>query len=313
MTSSSAEIVSVNLSAEKGTGKQPQPGIQIDARGVVGDAHAGPGQRQVSLLAEESIARFTGEIGQDFKPGEFAENLTTRGLELAEVAVLDRLRIGDVLLEVTQRGKACHGGGCAIFREVGRCVMPKEGVFTRVLHGGPVSPGDRVNHDKRLFKVWVITVSDRASTGEYEDRSGPRIVELVQEYMHGRPWHLECRGLVVPDEPDQLESALSETREAQADVVITTGGTGVGPRDITPEVVAAQCSKLIPGIMEHIRATYGRDNPAALISRSVAGVMGQGLVYTLPGSVRAVEQYMAEILKTVEHLIYTLHGLDIHQ
>jgi len=312
MTSTGAEIISVNLSTEKGTSKQPQPFVRIDGRGLVGDAHAGPGQRQVSLLAQESTARFSREIGRDFGPGDFAENLTTRGLELTEVAVLDKLRVGDVLLEVTQLGKECHGDGCAIFREVGRCVMPKEGIFTRVLRGGPVKAGDQLAHEKRPFRVWVITVSDRASSGEYQDRSGPRIINLIEEHMRERPWHLECRRSVVADEPRQLEAALKEAQEAPADVVITTGGTGIGPRDITPEVVVMRCSKLIPGIMEHIRSIYGREQPAALLSRSVAGVMGHGLVYTLPGSVKAVEQYMAEVLKTMEHLIYTLHGLDMH-
>jgi len=313
MSSSEAHIVSVNSSTNKSTSKQPQSEAIIDGRGVAGDAHAGPGQRQVSLLAQESIARFSREIGRNLGPGEFAENLTTQGLLLADVAVLDRLTIGNVLLEVTQLGKDCHGESCAIFREVGRCVMPKEGVFTRVLRGGRVKAGDRLVHDKRPFKIWVITVSDRASAGEYADRSGPRIVELLEEYMRGQPWHLEIRQSIVADEPRQLEAELTQAQEAHSDVVITTGGTGIGPRDITPEGVVMRCSKLIPGIMEHIRTKFGREHPAALLSRSVAGVMGHGLIYTLPGGVRAVEEYIAEILKTMEHLVYTLHGLDVHQ
>jgi molybdenum cofactor synthesis domain-containing protein len=310
---SNAAIVSVNFSEHKGTSKLPQAEIRIDAQGVVGDAHAGPGQRQVSLLAEERIAGFSQEVGRDFKSGEFAENLTTRGLALADVAVLDRLTIGDVRLEITQRGKECRGDSCAIFRAVGRCVMPKEGVFARVLQGGSVRAGDPLVHDRRPFRVWIITVSDRASSGEYEDRSGPRIAELIEQFMRDKPWHLELQRSIVADEPQQLEAELKRAQEAPSDVVLTTGGTGIGPRDITPEVVVMRCSKLIPGIMEHVRSEYGAEQPAALLSRSVAGVMGHGLVYTLPGSVRAVEQYMTEIFKTMEHLIYMLHGLDVHK
>jgi molybdenum cofactor synthesis domain-containing protein len=312
MSHNVAQVVSVNLSTEKGTCKQPQADVTIDGTGLVGDAHSGPGLRQVSLLAQESIERFGQEEGREFKPGDFAENLTTARLPVQSVAILDRLQIGEVALEVTQIGKECHGRGCAIYREVGRCVMPQEGVFTRVLHGGEIRPGDELIHHPRPFKAWVITVSDRASTGQYEDRSGPRALDLIQEYMSSRPWHLECRRSVVPDDPQKLERELQRAQEERTDLVITTGGTGIGPRDITPEVVVMRCSKLIPGVMEHIRTKYGQDKPAALLSRSVAGVMGHGLVYTLPGSVKAVEQYMSEILRTMEHLIYTLHGLDIH-
>jgi len=95
-------------------------------------------------------------------------------------------------------------------------------------------------------------------------------------------------------------------------VIVTTGGTGIGPRDITPEVVTALCQKQIPGIMEHIRAKFGAANPNALLSRSVAGVAGRSQIYALPGSVRAVEEYLGEILKTLEHVLCMLHGLDVH-
>jgi molybdopterin biosynthesis enzyme MoaB len=95
-------------------------------------------------------------------------------------------------------------------------------------------------------------------------------------------------------------------------VIITTGGTGIGPRDITPEVVVVRCSKLLPGIMENIRAKYGQENPNALLSRGVAGMMGHSFIYTLPGSKRAVEEYLHEILKTMEHLILMFHAIDAH-
>lgn len=312
MPPNESEIISVNVSTEKGTIKHPYAEVVIDAQGIVGDAHAGYTHRQVSLLARESIDRFARESGRDFAPGEFAENLTTRGLPLGDVAVLDRLIIGDVALEVTQIGKDCHGDSCAIYREIGRCVMPKEGIFTRVLHGGRIKPGDRLVHQQRAFKVWVITVSDRASEGRYPDRSGPRIRELVEEHLRAKPWHVEFTQAVVPDDPQRLETELKRAQQARADVVFTTGGTGIGPRDITPEVVVMRCSKLIPGIMEHIRTKYGQVKPSALLSRGISGVMGHGLIYTLPGSLKAIDEYLEEILKTMEHLVFTLHGLDIH-
>ena len=96
------------------------------------------------------------------------------------------------------------------------------------------------------------------------------------------------------------------------DIIFTTGGTGIGPRDITPEVVKPLLDKEIPGIMESIRIKYGMEKPNALLSRSIAGVMKKSLIYTLPGSVRAVNDYMSEILKTLEHLIYMQRGIDAH-
>lgn len=312
MTSEAMEIVSVNISEAKGTIKHPVPQVRIDQRGIVGDAHAGTTNRLVSLLTQESAERFGSEIGRRIAPGEFAENLTTRGLEQGEVALLDRLRIGKVELEVTQIGKACHGGSCAIYREVGRCVMPKEGIFCRVISGGTVKAGDSLDHLSRMLRIKIITVSDRASRGEYQDRSGPRIRELIAEFMRGRRWHVHLDTSMVPDDPEILRNELRGARDAAYDAVITTGGTGIGPRDNTPEVVAGECSRLIPGIMEHIRMKYGAENPLALVSRGVAGVLGQGLAYALPGSVRAVEEYTNEILRSLEHLILMVHGVDAH-
>ena len=94
--------------------------------------------------------------------------------------------------------------------------------------------------------------------------------------------------------------------------MITTGGTGIGPRDFTPDVVQSMLDKEIPGLMELIRMKYGQEKPAALLSRSVAGVMGKSLVFTLPGSVRAVSEYMSEILRSLNHMIFMLNGIDLH-
>ncbi|MBW1873271.1 MAG: MOSC domain-containing protein, partial [Deltaproteobacteria bacterium] len=119
-----AEVFSVNISKEKGTIKQPVDSIDLDLDGIVSDAHAGPWHRQVSLLSQESIQHFSEEIGRKIEPGEFAENITMQGIDLSQASLLDRFRIGPVELQLTQIGKKCHGDACAIFREVGKCVMP---------------------------------------------------------------------------------------------------------------------------------------------------------------------------------------------
>lgn len=310
--SESGKVVSVNVSLEKGTIKLPVEEIFVDDRGIVDDAHAGPWHRQVSLLAKEDIDKFSSEMGRSISFGEFAENITVEGVELGKVCVLDTIRIGEVVLEVSQIGKKCHGDGCAIFREIGKCVMPKQGIFCRVVTGGKIVAGDAVEVEARAFRVLVVTLSDRAFSGEYSDRSGPKVCGLLEEYFSDKRWHLEVDGNILPDDAKMLGKELAGAVADEVDVVFTLGGTGVGPRDITPEVVERFCDKLVPGIMENIRIKFGQDKPSALLSRSVAGVTGRTQIYALPGSVRAAEEYVGEILKTLEHTVYMIHGLDVH-
>ena len=306
------KIVSVNVSEEKGTIKKPVDQIQLTHNGVLGDAHAGHWNRQVSLLGTESIVKFEGVAGRKVTPGEFAENLTTFGMDLWTAHPLDRFTCGDIELEVTQIGKECHGTSCAIFKEVGNCVMPKEGIFCRVLSPGILKAGMELEYHPKMYRILVITLSDRASAGEYEDRSGPRIQELLKDFFGSQNIHYFIHYSLISDDSHKLEELLYKAKEELIDLVITTGGTGIGPRDFTPDVVIPMLDKEIPGIMELIRMKYGSEKPAVLLSRSVAGVMGKSLIFTLPGSVRAVNEYMTEISKSLMHMIYMLHGLDTH-
>ena len=142
-----SRVISVNISDKKGVIKEPVKQISINEQGVVNDAHAGDWHRQISLLAEESIMRFTKILGRNITYGEFAENITTKGIVLYTMTPGDILYIGDdVILEVTQIGKKCHGEGCAIFSTVGKCVMPKEGIFCKVLQNGLIKNGDTITH-----------------------------------------------------------------------------------------------------------------------------------------------------------------------
>jgi len=306
------EVLSVNISEKKGTIKKPVPQIELDSRGVRGDAHAGDWHRQVSLLAEESIIKFSQQAGRKINYGEFAENITTRGIEVWQTHPLDRFQIGEVELEVTQIGKECHGSSCAIFNEVGNCVMPKEGIFTRVIRPGIVKAGDTLQYLPYTFDVQIITLSDRASRGEYEDLSGPRIAELAGSFFEELGWQCNIDVTVIPDDAAQLQLLLEGFVESGADFIFTTGGTGIGPRDITVDVIKPMLDKELPGIMELIRYKYGSLKPNALLSRSVAGVTGGTLIYTLPGSVKAVNEYCSEIFPTLKHSILMLHGIDSH-
>ena len=306
------QIKSVNISEQKGTVKLPVARIGLTHYGVTGDAHAGPWNRQVSLLGTESIEKFEHQASRTIAPGEFAENITTTGMELWTARPLDRFTCGDLELEITQIGKECHGTSCAIFKEVGNCVMPKEGIFCRVLSPGELTAGMELEYHPKIFRAIVITLSDRASAGEYEDRSGPRIIELLETHFIASGALCTITSYLIPDDQHKLEDLLHKAKEELADLVITTGGTGIGPRDFTPDVVKEMLDKEIPGIMEMIRMKYGAEKPAALVSRSVAGVMGRTLVFTLPGSVKAVNEYMGEISRSLTHLFHMLHGLDAH-
>ena len=138
-----ASVVAVCISERKGERKTPVEQVELRVEhGIVGDAHAGDWHRQVSLLAKESIAKMQA-MGLDVDNGDFAENITTSGIDLPALPVGARLQIGPTLLEVTQIGKECHTR-CAIFHQAGDCVMPKEGIFARVLQGGSIKPGDSV-------------------------------------------------------------------------------------------------------------------------------------------------------------------------
>jgi len=265
---SSGRVVSVNMSEEKSTIKKPVSEIMITESGVLGDAHSGDWHRQVSILSEEGIEQFSSEAGRQIKPGEFAENITTRGIDIRSVAVLDRFRIGSAELEVTQIGKVCHGDTCAIYREVGACIMPEEGVFCRVVKGGTVKEGDEIEYFPGTLRFLVITLSDRVSRGISNDKSGPKIKEMLENYFRGKHWHIDCAGVVLPDDPRSLKKAIEKACEEGVDFIFTTGGTGIGSRDITPDVVSSMADRIIPGIMEHIRMKYGEKNPRALLSRS---------------------------------------------
>ena len=136
------KVISINISEKKGTPKTKiNPGVLIEDFGFEGDAHAGKWHRQVSLLAKESIEKSKGLPTDGLCHGVFAENITTEGIELYTIPVGTRLKIGQCIIEISQIGKECHEG-CAIQKLVGKCVMPREGIFAKVIKGGEVFEGD---------------------------------------------------------------------------------------------------------------------------------------------------------------------------
>jgi molybdopterin adenylyltransferase len=313
-------IVAVSLSAEKGTRKANVARVTLTAgHGLEGDAHAGPWHRQVSLLAAESIAKMTAR-GLTVGPGDFAENLTTEGIELAVLPVGTRLRIGGavgegagggagaggsgtgVLLEVTQIGKECHAR-CAIFHQAGDCVMPREGIFARVIRGGVVAVGDEVEV-MPSFSVGVLTASDRGARGERDDVSGKVIAEMVAS-IGGRVTAYR----VAPDDLEALKAAMIEMADRdRVSLLLTTGGTGLSPRDNTPEATLGVVERLVPGMAEAIRAASLKITPRAMLSRAVAGIRGRTLIINLPGSPKAVRECLEVVLPALPHGLEVLSG-----
>ena len=137
-------VKAINISKEKGTIKKPvDHGHFIADFGLEGDAHAGKWHRQVSLLGQESVDIMTAQGVEGLCAGKFAENITTEGITLYELPVGTKLKIGETIQEVTQIGKECHHG-CEISHQVGSCIMPRQGIFTKVIKGGNVYPGDEI-------------------------------------------------------------------------------------------------------------------------------------------------------------------------
>jgi len=305
-------IKSLNISKNKGTVKTPCSSVELTGNGIKGDAHSGPWHRQVSMLGVESIRKQEKELNRKIEFGKFAENITAEGFQLYHAHPLDRIISGSTILEVTQIGKKCHGKKCGIFKETGNCVMPKEGIFCRVISGGELKVGDSMDHIPKTFRMKVITLSDRAYAGVYQDRSGKMIIEEAEKWFSLKQLDFKLEREILPDDKEALSEELLRIFEEDYDIVITTGSTGLGTRDIAPEIVKQHLDREIPGIMELIRVKYGMVNPNALLSRSVAGLHGKTIIFTLPGSTKAINEYMEEILKSLWHIILMVHDIDSH-
>jgi len=295
------KVVSVNISEKKGTIKHPVEQIELrKGFGIEGDAHAGDWHRQVSLLDLSSFDKMHNNASVELKPGIFAENITTEGVDLWHLPVGTRLEIGDTLLEITQIGKECHRH-CQVFRQVGDCVMPREGIFAKVITEGMIKAGQSIKIIPTL-RVAILTVSDKGSTGERADLSGPALAEALE----GKATVLIQD--IVPDDFEQIKEKLIAYSEQGLDLVFTTGGTGFAPRDNTPEATMAVIERPAPGIVEAIRARSLEITPFAMLSRAAAGIRGKTLIINFPGSPKAALECLEVFLPVMNHAVETLRG-----
>lgn len=293
------KIVACCISEKKGTLKKDVGSVHVLAdHGIENDAHAGKWHRQISLLNAEKVRSF-----MDVKAGAFGENFLVSGIDFSGLEVGTLLQCNEVLLEVSQIGKECHSH-CAIYHQMGDCIMPREGIFARVLHGGDISVGDTMivkEQKKKPLMIAVVTVSDQASNKQRIDASGPAIVDFLKEkgldvaYSH-----------VVPDEQKDIENLLIDLSDRRhMDLIFTTGGTGFSLRDVTPEATKAIMTRDVPGIAQAIRQESYKITPKAMLSRAVSVLRNTTLIINLPGSPKACKESLDIVFEPV------LHGIDV--
>ena len=291
------KVRAVCISEKRGTQKKNiESAVFVEDWGIQGDAHAGKWHRQVSLLSQETIEAFKAR-GAEITDGAFGENLVVSGYDFTKFPVGTRFACKDVVLELTQIGKECHHG-CEIFQKMGECIMPTNGVFARVLHGGTIQTGDEFHVQ---YRVAVITLSDTASKGEREDVSGQTIADIVTKAGYEVVFRK-----IIPDDGEKLTKLLCELADTvKADLILTTGGTGFSQRDNTPEATMQAIERETPGISEAMRYYSLQITPRAMLSRGVSGIRKEALIVNLPGSPKAVRECL-------EYAIGALtHGLDI--
>lgn len=301
------KVTAICTSPARGTQKHQVPAARFTVEwGIEGDAHGGNWHRQVSLLSADKIAAFNAR-GANVQPGAFGENLVVEGFDFRALPVGTLLRCGDVLLEMTQIGKECHSH-CEIFKRMGECIMPTQGVFTRVLEPGEIRVGDEMEiqprTEPRPWQAAVITLSDKGAKGERRDESGPAIAKRLTEAGYE-----VVEQLLLADEAAPLKAQLMRLADQrQLDLILTTGGTGFGPRDVTPEATLAVAHRSAPGIAEAMRVASLAITPRAMLSRAASVIRGKTLIINLPGSPKACMECMDVFLDTIPHAMGLLRG-----
>ncbi len=293
-------IKAICISEQRGTQQRPIDHVMLKKDfGLEGDAHGGNWHRQVSLLGLEKIEDFRVK-GAEVDFGAFGENIVAEGIDFRTLPVGTLLRVGDALLEMTQIGKECHTH-CAIYHSVGECIMPREGVFARVLEEGEIKVGDEMQIEERTevfpWQAAVITLSDKGAEGKREDKSGPYIADRLREEGYE-----VVEQILLPDDRNALKKALIRLADQrQLDLILTTGGTGFSPRDTTPEATLEVADRLVPGIAEAIRMESLKITPNAMLSRGVSVIRKKTLIVNLPGSPKACKESMDVFMSVLPH------------
>jgi len=304
-------VVAVCVAPEKGEQKVAvERVLAVAGHGLEGDAHAGDWHRQVSLLSASGIDEMR-DRGLELEPGDFGENLVVDGFDPGALGIGTRLELGEAELEITQIGKACHSR-CAIYYQAGDCIMPREGVFARVVRGGEIGPGAPISvaHSvpRDTVQAAVVTMSDSAAAGEARDTAGPAVAELLESEVGA---NVAWTG-VVPDDQETISNLLVELADRGLDLILTAGGTGCAERDRTPEATVAVADRMVPGLAEAMRLASSEITNRAWLQRGVAAIRGSTLIVNLPGSRKAATENLQAILPVIGHAVDLLRGKTAH-
>jgi molybdopterin adenylyltransferase len=308
--SDKGSIQAICVSRKKGEKKTPVDAARlIENHGIEGDAHAGNWHRQVSLLAASDVDSMRQKGLPNLKAGDFAENIVLSGVDLDELGLGSRLRLGpDIEVSLTQIGKVCHAR-CSIYHQTGDCIMPRRGVFARVLKDGTLRAGDEVEVvetvPRTAFQCVILTISDRCSRGEAVDTAGPAVGALLSGRLSANIYRIE----IVPDEKEFIAERLKHYCDGHSiDLVCAVGGTGFAPRDVTPEAVELVIDRATPGLDEVMRATSLLKTQRAMLSRAKSGIRGSTLIISLPGSERGAVENLEAVLPSLGHGLEKLRG-----
>lgn len=304
-----AQVEALCTSTGKGERKSPaERAVFLVDHGMEGDAHAGPWHRQVSILSRDDIQEVKRKL-PDIAYGDFAENIVISGLDLSGLGLGSRIRLGkDVILSITQIGKVCHAP-CRIYELTGDCIMPRLGLFARVQEGAEVRRGDKAEVveevPRSLFQAVVITVSDTCSKGKATDTAGPAVAGLLAGKIGCHIYRAE----IIPDEMEVITKRLKHYCDGHSiDLVVTVGGTGFSPRDVTPDATRTVIERPAPGLAEAMRSASAGKTPNAMLSRAVCGIRQSTLVVNLPGSRRGALENLEAILPALPHGLSKLRG-----
>lgn len=303
------KVRAVCVSEKKGVQKKPVSYADFKENyGIITDAHAGNWHRQVSLLSYDKVEEFN-KKGANVSDGEFGENIVVEGLDFRSMPVGTVFKCKEVILKMTQIGKECHTH-CAIYQKMGECIMPTQGVFAEVIKGGRIEVGEEMIAEfpdgTQNFTAAVLVLSDKGSTGQRADESGPTAEKILKD----KGFDVVER-LVISDDKDLIKKELIRLADMrQVNLILTSGGTGMAPRDNTPEATIEVADKLVPGIAEAIRNESMKYTKRAMLSRGVAVIRQNSLIVNLPGSPKAVKESLDAILDTLDHGLKLIRGTD---
>ncbi len=290
-------VEAICVSQRKGTVKAATPRARLRRdHGIDGDAHAGPGHRQVSILGLAEVESFKRKSGLRLRAGAFAENLVISGDDLGSLGLGSRIRVGDTaVLGITQLGKQCHHR-CAIFHQTGDCIMPRVGLFARVVEGGDIEVGARTEVlttvERSRLQAVVLTLSDRCSAGTATDTTGPAVASLLRDSLAAHVYKTE----VLPEASTALTRQLRHYSDGHSiDLIVAIGGAGLAAREPTPEAVCEVVDRLPPGSGDVLR-------PVSF------DIRGSTLILVVTGSERAATRNLRAVLPALSQWLAKLRG-----